>query len=317
VPRSDEVSVLNAIETSGLTRSFDGRVAVEDLTLAVPAGTVFGFLGPNGAGKTTTVRMLAGLIQPTAGEAVVAGHRVASDADGLRGSVGILTETPGLYDRLSARQNLTYFARLYDLSAAQAEEQVARYLGVLGLWDRRDDPVGTFSKGMRQKLAIARALLHGPAVVFLDEPTAGLDPEAARTVREFVKGLRAEGRTIFLTTHNLPEADELCDTIAVFERRLLRVGAPAELRASLFGRGTVVRVVGPADSYVAAAHTVARVRDVEVDGDTLHVHLDDPDATNPDLIDALRAAGARIRYVEPWQRSLEDVYLKLVAEERP
>lgn len=307
---------MDAIQIMGLTRVFDGRVAVEDLSLSVQAGSVFGFLGPNGAGKTTTVRMLAGLIQPTSGDAVVAGHHLGGEGSELRGAVGILTETPGLYERLSARQNLTYFARLYDLAPSQAAEQVERYLGLLGLWERRDDPVGTFSKGMRQKLAIARALLHDPTVVFLDEPTAGLDPEAARTVREFVKGLRAQGRTIFLTTHNLPEADELCDTIAVFERRLLRVGSPRELRASLFGHGTVVRVAGAAAAFVDAARAVARVREVEASDDTLFVQIDEPDVVNPVLIDALRAAGARIRYVEPWRRSLEDVYLKLVGDER-
>lgn len=306
----------DAIQVMGLTRVFDGRVAVEDLSLTVQAGSVFGFLGPNGAGKTTTVRMLAGLIQPTSGDAVVAGHHLGGEGSALRGAVGILTETPGLYDRLSARQNLTYFARLYDLSRAEADVQVTRYLGMLGLWDRRDDPVGTFSKGMRQKLAIARALLHGPEVVFLDEPTAGLDPEAARTVRRFIKGLREEGRTIFLTTHNLHEADELCDRVAIFERRLLRVGAPSDLRASLFGRGTIITVTGPAAAYADAARGAVRVGEVEAAGDRLHIQLDDPDETNPELIEALRAAGARIRYVEPWERSLEDVYLKLVAEER-
>lgn len=309
-------TVPNAIETRGLTRAFGSRVAVDDLTLAVPAGTVFGFLGPNGAGKTTTVRMLAGLIRPTSGDATVAGHRLDGDGEHLRGAVGILTETPGLYDRLSARQNLTYFARLYDLTPAEAATEVERYLELLGLWERRDDPVGTFSKGMRQKLAIARALLHDPRVVFLDEPTAGLDPEAARTVRDFIKGLRAQGRTIFLTTHNLPEADELCDAIAVFERRLLRVGNPRELRASLFGQGTIVRVAGDAAAFVDVAAAVASVRGAEAREDTLYVQLDSPDEVNPELIEALRAAGARIRYVEPWGRSLEDVYLKLVAEER-
>ena len=303
---------MNAVETERLTRSFDGRVAVEDLTLAVRAGTVLGFLGPNGAGKTTTVRMLTALIAPTSGEARVAGHRLGSDDMGLRASVGILTETPGLYDRLSPAQNLTYFARLYDLDASRAAAQVEKYLHLLDLWDRRDDAVGTFSKGMRQKLAIARALLHEPAVVFLDEPTAGLDPEAARTVREFIKGLRAEGRTIFLTTHNLPEADELCDTVAVFQRRLLRLGAPSELRASLFGRGTLVRVIGDAAGYVAPVRTLPFVREVTADADTLRVRVDDPDATNPELIDALRTAGARVRYVEPWSHSLEDVYLRLI-----
>ena len=305
-----------AIETHGLTRRFDGRVAVEDLSLAIDAGTVFGFLGPNGAGKTTTVRMLAALIAPTDGDAVVAGHALGVDDTALRRSVGILTEQPGLYDRLSARQNLRYFARLYDLAPARADAQVERYLHLLELWDRRDEPVGTFSKGMRQKLAIARALLHEPAVVFLDEPTAALDPEAARTVRDFVKSLRAEGRTIFLTTHNLPEADELCDKIAVFERRLLRMGSPGELRASLFGAGTIVRVVGDAARFLPDVRSLGFVREANADGDALTVQLDDPDVRNPDLVDALRAAGARIRYVERVQHSLEDVYLRLVGGRR-
>jgi ABC-2 type transport system ATP-binding protein len=308
--------VSHAIETHGLTRHFDGRVAVEALSLTINAGTVFGFLGPNGAGKTTTVRMLAALIAPTDGDAVVAGHALGVDDTALRRSVGILTEQPGLYDRLSARQNLRYFARLYDLALARADEQVERYLHLLELWERRDEPVGTFSKGMRQKLAIARALLHEPSVVFLDEPTAALDPEAARTVRDFVKGLRAEGRTIFLTTHNLPEADELCDSIAVFDRRLLRMGSPGELRASLFGAGTVVRIVGDASAYLSVVRSLPFVREARAEGDALTVQLDDPDGRNPDLIDALRAAGARIRYVERLQHSLEDVYLRLVGSRK-
>jgi len=302
--------VAHAIETHGLTRRFDGRLAVDGLSLAIDAGTVFGFLGPNGAGKTTTVRMLAALIAPTDGDAIVAGHALGVDDTALRRSVG--TEQPGLYDRLSARQNLRYFARLYDLDAARVDVQVERYLHLLELWDRRDEPVGTFSKGMRQKLAIARALLHEPTVVFLDEPTAALDPEAARTVREFVKGLRAEGRTIFLTTHNLPEADELCDGIGIFQRRLLRMGSPAELRAGLFGAGTIVRVVGDAARFVPVARSLPFVRTAHAAGDTLTLELDDPDSRNPDLVDALAAAGGRIRYVERLQHSLEDVYLRLV-----
>jgi ABC-2 type transport system ATP-binding protein len=304
--------VAHAIETHGLTRKFDGRVAVDSLSLTIEAGTVFGFLGPNGAGKTTTVRMLAALIAPTDGDAIVAGHTLGVDDTALRGSVGILTEQPGLYDRLSARQNLRYFARLYDLDPPRADAQVERYLHLLELWDRRDEPVGTFSKGMRQKLAIARALLHEPSVVFLDEPTAALDPEAARTVRDFVKGLRAEGRTIFLTTHNLPEADELCDNIGIFQRRLLRMGSPGELRAGLFGAGTVVRVVGGAARVVPVRRALPFVREARAVGDTVTVQLDDPDVRNPDLVDALRGAGARIRYVERLQHSLEDVYMRLV-----
>ena len=196
---------------------------------------MFGFLGPNGAGKTTTVRMLSALIAPTSGTARVAGYEVGRDNDKLRKAVGILTQTPGMYGRLTAMQNLVFFAGLYELPAAAARAQAERYLRLLELWDRRDDRVGGFSKGMRQKLAIARALLHEPPVVFLDEPTSGLDPEAARTVRDFIKTLRQEGRTIFLTTHNLPEADELCDLVAVFRTELVRVDTPQNLRARCSG----------------------------------------------------------------------------------
>ena len=306
---------MNAIETQGLTRKFGELVAVDDLTLAIPAGSVFGFLGPNGAGKTTTVRMLAALIAPTSGAASVAGHSLGADNHAIRRTVGILTEAPGLYDRLSAYQNLVFFAQLYDVPPDRAAAQAERYLRMLGLWARRADHVGGFSKGMRQKLAIARALLHEPAVVFLDEPTAGLDPEAARTVRDFVKELRAEGRTIFLTTHNLPEADELCDLIGVFRTRLVRLDTPANLRAGLFGRGTLVRVAGTVADLVPIARGLPFVRDVAVRDGALSVGLDDPDAQNSALVQALVAAGAQIRYVEPLTHSLEDVYLELVGTE--
>ena len=165
------------IETRGLSKRFDQTVAVEDLNLNVRQGEIFALLGPNGAGKTTTVRLLACLIAPSGGEATVAGYRIGRDNDAIRAQIGILTESPGLYDKLSALQNLTYFARLYGLARAEGEAAVKRYLEMLGLWDRREEPVGGFSKGMKQKLAIARALLHEPKIVFLDEPTSALDPE--------------------------------------------------------------------------------------------------------------------------------------------
>jgi ABC-2 type transport system ATP-binding protein len=307
-----------AIETHALTRLFGERAAVENLTLSIPAGAVFGFLGPNGAGKTTTVRMLAALIAPSSGTATVGGRALGDENDTIRRSVGILTETPGLYERLTARENLVFFARLYGLDGTRAGAQSDRYLRMLGLWERRDDRVGGFSKGMRQKIAIARALLHEPAVVFLDEPTAGLDPEASRMVRDFIKELRVEGRTIFLTTHNLPEADELCDLIGVFRTRLLRLDSPANLRAGLFGRGTRVRVAGDAARWVPAASALPFARGVSAHDDTLAITLDDPDTQNPALVQALVAAGASIRFVEPIEHSLEEVYLELVqAGERP
>ncbi len=306
---------MNTIETHKLTRKFGNLVAVDNLTLSIPEGTVFGFLGPNGAGKTTTVRMLAALIAPTSGTANVIGHELGAGNRSIRRSVGILTETPGLYDRLSAEQNLIFFARLYDVPAQRAQEQAERYLRMLELWERRSDRVGGFSKGMRQKLAIARALLHEPRVIFLDEPTAGLDPEAARTVRDFIKELRSEGRTIFLTTHNLPEADELCDLIGVFRTQLLRVDTPANLRIGLFGRGTQVRVVGDASGWASTARSLSFVRQVTSQDDRLLVTLDNPDEQNPYLVQALVMAGAQIRFVEPIAHSLEEVYLELIEDE--
>ena len=306
---------MNTIETHKLTRKFGNLVAVDNLTLSIPEGTVFGFLGPNGAGKTTTVRMLTALIAPTSGTANVIGHELGTGNRSIRRSVGILTETPGLYDRLSAEQNLIFFARLYDVPAQRAQEQAERYLRMLELWERRSDRVGGFSKGMRQKLAIARALLHEPRVIFLDEPTAGLDPEAARTVRDFIKELHSEGRTIFLTTHNLPEADELCDLIGVFRTQLLRVDTPVNLRTGLFGRGTQVRVVGDASGWATTARSLSFVRQVTPQDDRLLVTLDNPDEQNPHLVQALVTAGAQIRFVEPIAHSLEEVYLELIEDE--
>jgi ABC-2 type transport system ATP-binding protein len=303
---------MNAIETQDLTRNFGERVAVDKLTLTIPQGTVFGFLGPNGAGKTTTVRMLAALIAPTNGSARVAGHELGAEDEAIRSAVGILTETPGLYGKLSAWQNLLFFAGLYGLPDTQANALAERYLRMLELWERRDDPAGGFSKGMKQKLAIARAFLHNPPVVFLDEPTTGLDPEAARTVRDFIKDLRSEGHTIFLTTHNLTEADELCDLIGLFNTRLLRLGSPSSLRAGLFGTGTRMRVVGDAARWVETVRALPFVQEVHADGDALSVKLDNPDQQNPTLAQVLVGAGAQIRYIEPLTHSLEDVYLQLL-----
>src|SRR5512143_1443923 len=224
--------------------------AVQDLTLQVPEGEVFGFLGPNGAGKTTTVRMLTSLIGPTSGNAIVNGFRVGQQDTEIRRSVGILTESPGMYDNLSAEFNLEIYANLYEVKDPKG--QVEKYLRMLGLWDRRQDEAGSFSKGMKQKLAIARSLLHEPRLLFLDEPTAALDPEAAHLVREFIAELRKEGRTIFLCTHNLDEADRLCDRIGVFKSRLLVVDSPANLRSRVFGRKVVFHLRAANESLVSS-----------------------------------------------------------------
>ena len=305
---------MNAIETHNLTRKFGDRLAVDRLTLAIPQGQVFGFLGPNGAGKTTTVRMLAAIISPTSGTATVNGHPLGEGNSHIRRSVGILTETPGLYDKLTAMQNLLFFAGLYEVPDRTARQQAERYLKLMDLWQRRDDKVGGFSKGMRQKLAIARALLHDPAVVFFDEPTAGLDPEAARTVHDFIRNLRSEGRTIFLTTHNLSEADTLCDLIGVFRTHLLTLGSPRQLRSRLFGTGTLVTLAEDAQKWAATVQLLPFVKQVSTQDGTLSVSLDDPETMNPLLVQALVAAGAQVRYVQPTSHSLEDVYLHLITD---
>jgi ABC-2 type transport system ATP-binding protein len=300
------------IQTEKLTRRFGDTLAVEDLTLEVSEGEVFGLLGPNGAGKTTTLRMLTCLITPTSGTALVNGYRVGRDDKDIRRTVGILTETPGLYDRLSTEHNLQIYASLYEVKDIAG--QVEKYLRMLGLWERRHDPAAMLSKGMKQKLAIARALLHEPRALFLDEPTAALDPEAAHLVREFIAGLSKQGRTILLSTHNLDEADRLCDRIGVLRTRLLMVDTPDALRSKLFGRKVIFRL-RQADG--AMAETVAGlpfVKDCTVTDNKLLVTLDDPETHNPEVIRTLVGLGAELQFVGELRRSLEDVYLQLIKE---
>jgi ABC-2 type transport system ATP-binding protein len=298
------------IKTQNLSKKFNTTLAVDALNLEVAEGEVFGFLGPNGAGKTTTVRMLTSLIGPSSGSAIVNGYRVGEQDTEIRRSVGILTETPGMYDNLSAEFNLEIYANLYEVENPKG--QVEKYLSMLGLWDRRKDEAGTFSKGMKQKLAIARALLHEPRILFLDEPTAALDPEASKLVHDFIAELRKEGRTIFLCTHNLDEADRLCDRVGVFKTHLLVVDTPANLRSQLFGRKVVFHLANSNETMASLIQAMPFVREAKIIDSKLLVNLDDPEAHNPEIIRALVEAGADIQFVGELRHSLEDVYLQLV-----
>jgi ABC-2 type transport system ATP-binding protein len=298
------------IQTENLSKKFGETLAVDRLNLTVNEGEVFGFLGPNGAGKTTTVRLLTCLIGPSSGTAVVSGHRLGEEDTEIRRSVGVLTETPGMYDNLSAEFNLEIYANLYEVRDPKG--QVEKYLRMLGLWDRRFDPAGTFSKGMKQKLAIARALLHEPKILFLDEPTSALDPEAALLVRDFIMELRKEGRTIFLCTHNLDEADRLCDRIGVFKTRLLVMDTPDRLRSQLFGHKVVFHLGNAQESLATLVEKLAFVQEARLVDNKLLVTLDDPERQNPDIIRALVNAGADIQFVGELRHSLEDVYLQFV-----
>jgi ABC-2 type transport system ATP-binding protein len=300
------------IKTDGLTRRFGEHLAVDRLSLEIEEGEVFGFLGPNGAGKTTTVRMLTSLIAPSSGSATVLNYKVGENDREIRRNVGILTETPGMYDRLSAWRNLSVYAELYEVGDVAG--QVEKYLQMLGLWDRRLDAVGTFSKGMRQKLAIARTLLHEPRVLFLDEPTAGLDPEAAKLIRDFIGELRGRGRTIFMCTHNLDEADRLCDRVAVFRTRLRVVDTPSRLRKQLYGRQVVFHLVDGAEEYLNLIQHLPFVTRVQAIDGKLVVALEEPEQHNPDMIRRLVEAGAQIQFVGELRHSLEEIYLQLVKE---
>lgn len=302
------------IEISGLGKRFDGVQAVRDLDLLVGDGEIFGLLGPNGAGKTTTVRMLAGLIEPTTGTAVINGHRLGHETTRIRGMTGILTESPGLHDRLTGRENLGYYGRLYGLRGTALRRAVDRYLDVVGLRDEADRKVATYSKGMRQKIAIARALLHDPEVIYLDEPTSGLDPSAAKQVRDFVATLRDAGRSIIVCTHNLDEAERLSDRIGILRGSLLKVGTPRAMRRHGRQVTTQVELVGPARRFVELMGPLEGVRSARAHENRLVIEVTDPRRDNPLIVDTLVAAGARILTVTEEAASLEDVYLALVGE---
>jgi ABC-2 type transport system ATP-binding protein len=323
---------LYAITAERLGRKFGERWAVHDLNLEIEAGEVFGLLGPNGAGKTTTMRMLACLIAPTEGRASVAGLDVKTDANKIRRKVGILCEPGGLYQNLSARRNLEYFAKLYDLEPSYALSQIERYLVEFQLWDRREDPAGTFSRGMMQKLSLARALLHEPSVIILDEPTSALDPEGAKLVRDSIGDLKGKGRTIILCTHNLNEAQSLCDRVAIIRTTSLRIGTPRELQQSLYGRQVEIRIANPLpevndgvwidavlgrtiNDLALLVTPIRGVGDVAVAGDRLLVSMLDPDEVTPKVVRALIQHGADVIRVAEVEHTLEGAYLDLIARQ--
>jgi ABC-2 type transport system ATP-binding protein len=304
------------IDTENLTRKFGSLTAVENVSLHVEEGEVFGFLGPNGAGKTTTVRMLCCLIGKTSGQARIGNFSVDNEHDCLeiRKIIGLLPENVGLYENLSAYRNLDFYGKLYEVPAQKRQENIERLLRLLGIWDRREDLVGTFSKGTKQKIAIARALIHEPQVLFLDEPTANLDPEAAKTVRDFILDLKKEKRTIFLNTHNLDEAERLCDRIGILKGKLVAVDSPKNLERSLYNRKTIVHLDGVSDGVLAVVKGLGMVKSVRVSDNKLILDIDNPERDNPEVVRAIVGAGGNIQYVSELRSTLEDVYLKLIRE---
>jgi ABC-2 type transport system ATP-binding protein len=313
---------MSRIETEGLTKYYESLVAVDHLTFKVEEGEVFGLLGPNGAGKTTTIRILACLISPSEGSAKVSGYKIDKDPLAVRQTVGILTENPSLYERLTAQENMDFFAEAYNLSEPQEKaERIRELLEFFDLWERRNDKVATFSKGMKQKLAIARALVHNPPILFLDEPTAGLDPESAKEVRDLMKILsRREKHTILLCTHHLEDAERLCSRVMIINKgKSVVVGTPDELRNRIARKPSVqinLKKVDP--KIIEAVRRASHVEQVDVDesDSSLRIVLDDASESTPAVVKNIVDAGGLVIGVHVLRPSLEEAYLKLIKEEQ-
>jgi ABC-2 type transport system ATP-binding protein len=304
-----------ALSVRNLGKRFGDRVAFHDVSFEIGQGEVFGFLGPNGAGKTTTVRTLGTLIAPTSGSATVAGIPLTPENGvQIRQRIAIMPESPGLYLRLSVAENLHCFAALYQIPSP--DERVDRALRAVSLADRAGDACGSLSKGLRQRVALARALLSDPEVLFLDEPTAGLDPVAAREVHELIEGLRERGVTIFLTTHRLEEAERLCDRVAILNTTLRTIGRPDELRDQLFTTTLMVKTLAPLADPDRVFSGLPAVDSWRQDGPAAYVlAVSDPVAAAPPATRALVAAGADVLSISQSQHSLEDVYLQLIDQD--
>jgi ABC-2 type transport system ATP-binding protein len=305
-----------AIRARNLTRTFGPVRALDDLNLEVPVGSGFGFLGPNGAGKTTTIRLLLGLLEPTSGSAEELGFNTRTHGDEIRARSGALLEHSGLYERLSAEDNLRFYGRVARMPQPQLDQRIQELLTHLGLWDRRSEAVVKWSRGMKQKLAIARPLLHRPALVFLDEPTAGLDPVAAASLRDDLAALAShQGATIFLTTHNMAEAEKLCSLVAVIRQgKLVAVGSPAELRKRGGSQRTEIAGSGFTDEVLATLRQQAGVSQAFVENGLLVLVLENGAGVAP-LVSLIVRQGGEVQEVRNSQGSLEDVFLTMMGED--
>ena len=310
------------IRAENLTKQFDtngirSHTAVAQLNLQVYEGEVLGLLGPNGAGKTTTVRMLTSILKPTAGRAIVAGHDVVTDARHVRGIVGHLTEFPGLYLRMKARDYLDFYGELYGMPRALRRQRAEELLMQFGIADSANRRLSEFSKGMRQKVALIRSMLHSPRVLFLDEPTSAMDPHSAKQVRDAVAQLRGQGHTVFLCTHNLYEAETLADRLAMIRKgQLIALGTAQQLKMQFLGAPRIeMRLAKPLGQAWSTFLQNGHAENIQVEEFTetyLRYRTDEPSKTNPRLLKALGEAGAEIVTVSESEQSLEEVYLKLV-----
>jgi ABC-2 type transport system ATP-binding protein len=303
----------NAITTRGLTKTFGSIRAVNDLTITVPSGQIFGFLGPNGAGKTTTIYLLLGLLEPTAGDASVLGHDIRTESALIREQSGSLLEYNGLYEQLTAYDNLDFYGRIWGMSRAARARRIDELLEMFGPRDRAHDRAGTWSRGMKQKLAIARAIFHHPRLVFLDEPTDGLDPAAAASLRQDLLALvKHEGMTIFLTTHNLAEAEQLCANVAIIRSgALLAQGSPQALRERTSQRRIEVRGQGFSAAILAGLRADRDITLLEESPDRI-VFAPGPGIDTSQIVDRLVSGGIRVSEVHQIVPSFEETFLQII-----
>jgi ABC-2 type transport system ATP-binding protein len=300
------------IQVENLSKKFGNILAVDDISFDIKDGSIFGFLGPNGAGKTTTIRILSTLIKPTSGNVIIDGRELSKNGEYIRSILGILTETPGMYEKISAIENLNFFSGFYVIEEKKRKQNIEKFLKMFDLWDRRDDLVSTYSKGMKQKLAITRALIHEPKILYLDEPTAALDPESAFMVRNFIENQKNEKTTVFLCTHNLEEASNLSDVVCIIKNRIIKISTLEDLQRSTKGKKIEIVFNQPADKYAGILKDFTEVINLEVKEDKISFSLENPEKVNPAIIKKLVDSGAELIYFNEIKASLEEIYLDLI-----
>ena len=302
------------IKVENLTKKFGDVLAVDNISFSIDKGEIFAFLGPNGSGKTTTLRMLAALISPTSGKIEIDGKELSKNSSSIRSIIGFLTESPGMYEKISAYENLKFYSSFFDVDDKKRMDNIEKFLNMFGLWDRKDDLVATFSKGMKQKLAIARALIHEPKILFLDEPTSGLDPESAHMVRNFIESLKKSNTTVFLCTHNLEEASSLSNKVCIIRSKIIKVATLDELQNRNDVKKFEISIAQDASDFEDVLQGFDGVTKYEASGHIIKISLKDFKKNNPMMIRELVKRGADIIYFNEIKESLEEIYINLTKE---
>lgn len=299
------------IKIQNLSKHFGHLKAVDDLTMDIQRGEIVSLLGPNGAGKTTTMRMLSAIIAPSSGSIMIDNTDLEKNSDAVRSKIGLLTESPGFYERFSGEYNLLYFINFYEKS--DSGQLVEKYLKRVGLYNRKDDAVGTYSKGMKQRLAIARALAHEPDILLLDEPTAGLDPQSARDIRSLIEELKDDNRTILLSTHNLSEAEQLSDRVAFFNTTLKTIDSLGNIRAR-FESSIIAECSNISDSMIEEINSLENVDDVETTKDRIIIHYSGQSPDKSGISSIIVSNNGKLNSIYQIEKDMEDIYLSIIGE---